>query len=86
MTKLHKAYWVVHNIANALSPAVTALYWTTVYNSECINSQVSTSSWPTENRVTDQGRILEIYATLDVKIIEIINSALTFLNRNLNVE
>jgi len=34
MTNLHKAYWVVHNISNDLSPAVTALYWSAVYNSK----------------------------------------------------
>lgn len=33
MTKLHKTYWVLHNIANALAPAVTLLYWTLVYDS-----------------------------------------------------
>jgi hypothetical protein len=33
MTKLHKIYWVVHNIANALAPAVTVLYWSLVYDS-----------------------------------------------------
>ncbi|CAB3365528.1 Hypothetical predicted protein [Cloeon dipterum] len=33
MTRVHKAYWVAHNISNALSPAVSLLYWTTVYNS-----------------------------------------------------
>jgi hypothetical protein len=33
MTKLHTIYWVVHNIANALAPAVTVLYWSLVYDS-----------------------------------------------------
>lgn len=78
MTNLHKAYWVVHNIANALSPAVTALYWSTVYNSECIDSKVSISSWPCENRVIVQERIIEIYATLYVQILKIIYFAANF--------
>ncbi|XP_059474926.1 protein rolling stone-like [Neocloeon triangulifer] len=34
MTRLHKTYWVVHNIANALSPAVSLLYWAAVYKSD----------------------------------------------------
>jgi hypothetical protein len=32
MTKLHKCYWLLNNIANIGSPAVTLLYWTSVYN------------------------------------------------------
>jgi hypothetical protein len=32
MTKLHKSYWLLNNLGNVLSPAVTLLYWTTVYN------------------------------------------------------
>ncbi|XP_059470781.1 protein rolling stone-like [Neocloeon triangulifer] len=34
MTKLHKSYWLLNNMGNVLAPAVTLLYWTTVYNSK----------------------------------------------------
>jgi hypothetical protein len=32
MTKLHKIYWVLNNLSNALAPAITIGYWATVYN------------------------------------------------------
>ncbi|XP_065332359.1 protein rolling stone-like isoform X2 [Cloeon dipterum] len=32
MTKLHKSYWLLNNLGNVLGPAVTILYWTTVYD------------------------------------------------------